>query len=141
MPRPDNISKQSAEEWFRIFRAVADGLITIYRNAGQVIVGQWQALATIPAVRIATECQNVEEAQQLIIQTIGDLESECQAAEAVFNSKRGNMPIEDYYALLLEKERKAKLGRTTIMKKFIAELPDGIKTATQKEFKKVRKDT
>ena len=151
LPRPDDIQKQSAEEWFKVFKAVADGLIEIYKSAGQEIVGQRQALASIPALlnrtegekrlalRIVTECQNIQEAEKLVCQTVGDLESECQATEAIFNLKRGNMPIEDFYALLLEKDKKAKLGRTVIIKKFIAELPSGIKTTTQKEFKKVRK--
>ena len=150
LPRPDTINNQSAEEWFKIFRAVADNLIEIYRNAGQEIVGQRQALATIPSLlnrtegekrlsfRILSECQNLEEAEALILQTVGDLETECQAAESIFNLKRGDMALEDFYALLVEKDRKARLGRTTILKKFISELPDGVKVATQKQFKKVR---
>ena len=71
LPRPDTPQKQSAEEWFRVFRAVAENLIVIYRNAGQEVVGQRQALAAIPsllnrtegesrlAVRILAECQDL----------------------------------------------------------------------------------
>ena len=151
MPRPDDIKRQSTEEWFRVFMAVAEGLIAIYRNAGQEIVGQRQALATIPAllnrsegerrlaIRIVTECQSIQEAEQLVHQTVGDLESECQATEAIFNLKRGNMSIEDFYAVLLEKDKKAKLGRTVIIKKLISELPAGVKNTTEKEFRKLRR--
>ena len=150
LPRPDTPQKQSAEEWFRVFRAVAENLIAIYKSAGQEVVGQRQALAAIPSllnrtegetrlsIRILSECQNLDEAGDLISQTVGDLETECQAAESIFNLRRGEMALEDFYALLVEKDRKARLGRTTIIKKFIAELPEGIKTATQKQFKKIR---
>ena len=153
MPRPDPcIEKQSAEEWFRIFRTVADSLISIYAMAGQEIVGQRQALATLPCLlnrneseqrlssRIMTECTTIDEAQQLIIKTIGDLESECQAAEFIFNAKRKQKSIEDFYALLVEKEKKAKLGQTNIIKKFISELPDDIKPQIQRCFNECRKN-
>ena len=41
MPRPDPVvEKQSAEDWFKIFRTVADSFISIYRTAGQENVGQ-----------------------------------------------------------------------------------------------------
>ena len=152
MPRPDpSIEKQSAEEWFRVFKTVADSLISIYAVAGQEVVGQRQALATLPSLlnrneseqrlstRILTECSTVQEAQNMIIRTIGDLESECQAAEAVFNAKRQQRSIEDFYALLIEKEKKAKLGKTNIIKKFISELPESIKPSLQKCFNEYRK--
>ena len=152
MPRPDpSIEKQSAEEWFRVFKTVADSLISIYAVAGQEAVGQRQALATLPSLlnrneseqrlstRILTECSTVQEAQNMIIKTIGDLESECQAAEAVFNSRRQQRSIEDFYALLIEKEKKARLGMTNIIKKFISELPESIKPSLQKCFNEYRK--
>ena len=51
MPRPDpSIEKQSAEERFRVFKTVADSLISIYAIAGQEAVGQRQALATLPSL-------------------------------------------------------------------------------------------
>ena len=152
LPRPDTPQKQSAEEWFRVFRAVAENLIEIYRNAGQEVVGQRQALAAIPsllnrtegesrlATRILAECQNLKEAGELIRQTIGDLESECQATELLFNIKRGSTSLEDFYAQLVEKDRKARLGRTVVIKKFIAELPDGVKVAAQKQYQKLRQN-
>ena len=149
MPRPDpSIEKQSAEEWFRVFKTVADRLISIYAVAGQKAVGQRQALATLPSLlnrneseqrlstRILTECSSVQEAQNMIIKTIGDLESECQAAEVVFNLRRQQRSIEDFYALLIEKEKKARLGKTNIIKKFISELPESIKPSLQKCFRK-----
>ena len=71
MPRPDpTVENQSAEDWFKIFKIVAESLIAIYTAAGQEIVGQRQALATLPmllnrneserrlATRIISECIN-----------------------------------------------------------------------------------
>ena len=152
MPRPDpSVERQSAEEWVKIFRTVAESLINIYRAAGQEIVGQRQALSTLPSLlnrneseqklstRLISECNTVEEAERLVIRTIGDLESECQASESIFNSKRSVKSLEDFYALLLEKEKKAKLGATTVMKKFISELPEGIKPRVQKKFTEHRR--
>ena len=152
MPRPDpSVERQSAEEWFRIFRTVAESLIGIYRTAGQEIVGQRQALSTLPSLlnrnesekklstRIITECTSIEEAEELVKRTIGDLESECQASELIFNIRRGSKSLEDFYAMLIEKEKKAGLGRTVIIKKFIAELPDAVKSRIQKKFTEFRR--
>ena len=51
MPRPHlSVERQSAEEWVKIFRIVAESFINIYRAAGQDIVGQWQALSTLPSL-------------------------------------------------------------------------------------------
>ena len=149
-PRADTVQKQTAEEWFKLFKAVAENLIQIYKLADQEVVGQRQVLAAIPtllnrteaetrlSVRILSECQDLAAAEQLITEAIGDLETECQATEVVFNMKRRNTSLEDFYALLLEKDKKARLGVSTIIKKFIAELPEGVKTAAQKEFKRLR---
>ena len=129
MPQPlPSVGKQSAEEWFKIFKSMAESIISIYRSANQEIIGQRQALATLPtllnrneselrlATRILSECTNINEAEALITWTIGDLESECQAAEIIFESKRDTKSLEDYYALLIEKEKKGKIGNTNIMK-------------------------
>ena len=122
MPRPDpSVERQSAEEWVKIFRTVAESLINIYRAAGQEIVGQRQALSTLPSLlnrneseqklstRLISECNTVEEAERLVIRTIGDLESECQASEIIFNSKRSVKSLEDFHALLLEKRKRLSL--------------------------------
>ena len=51
MPTPEPIvERQSADEWVKIFRTVAESLINIYCVAGQVIVGQRQALSTLPSL-------------------------------------------------------------------------------------------
>ena len=149
LPRPDPSMKQSVEEWFTIFKAVADNLIEIYKSANQEVVGQRQALAAIPAllnrteaesrlaVRVLSECATLAEAGVLIRQAVGSLESECQASEAIINMKRGNKSLEDFYALLVEKDKKALLGTTFVIKKFIAELPESIKITTRKQFRKL----
>lgn len=100
MPRPDpSVDRQSAEDWFKIFHAIADSLISIYRSTGQEAVGQQQALATLPsllnrnqsekrlATRIIQECKTIKEAQDVVVKTIGNLESECQASTVVFDLK------------------------------------------------------
>ena len=151
MPQPNaSVEKQSAEEWFKVFKVVADSLISIYEHANQGVVGQRQALATLPsllnrnesekrlATRIISECNSVEEAGLLITKTIGDLESECQAAESIFLMKRGQLSLEDFYAQLLEKEKKARLGTTTIIKKFISELPKQMKPKMHQKFSEYR---
>ena len=89
-------------------------------------------------MRILSECQNLDEAAVLISKAVGDLETECQAAETIFLMRRNTTPIEDFYAKLLEKDRKALLGTSVVIKKFILELPDGVKRAAQKHYKKVR---
>ena len=117
MPHPDvSVDKQSAEEWFKVFKEVADSLIGIYTAANQGVVGQRQALATLPSLlnrnesekrlanRILSECTTVEEAEKLIQRTIGDLESECQASETVFLMKRGNASLEDLCPTYRERE-------------------------------------
>ena len=51
MPTPEPIvERQSADEWVKIFRTVTESLINIYCVAGQVIVGQRQALSTLPSL-------------------------------------------------------------------------------------------
>ena len=52
--------------------------------------------------------------------------------------KRNNQSFEDFYALLVEKGKIAKLSNTTLMKKFIAELPDNIKPNIQRKFTEYR---
>ena len=92
MPVPNpSVEKQSAEDWFKIFTSVADNLIAIYRTANQEVVGQRQALATIPSLlnrneseqrlstRILQECKTVKEAEALVKKTVGNLENKCQA--------------------------------------------------------------
>ena len=72
MPKPHaSVEKQSTEDWFKVFSNVAESLIAIYRTAGQEVVGQRQALATLPslinrneseqhlATRILQECTTV----------------------------------------------------------------------------------
>ena len=154
MPVPNpSVEKQSAEDWFKIFSSVADNLIAIYRTANQEVVGQRQALATIPSLlnrneseqrlstRILQECTTVKEAETLIKKTVGNLENECQASEAVFNMKRNNRSLEDFYALLVEKGKTAKIDQTTMIKKFIAELPDNVKPSIQRKFSEYRQTT
>ena len=154
MPRPDpSIEIQSAEDWMLIFNAVAESLISIYRTVGQEAVGQRQALATLPsllnrnesekrlATRIISECATIAEAKDLVVKTIGNLENECQRAESIFELKRGKKSLEDFYALLVEKERVANIGLTNVMKKFISELPAGVKASVQKKFGECRKTT
>ena len=154
MPVPNpSVEKQSAEDWFKIFSSVADNLISIYRTANQEVVGQRQALATIPSLlnrneseqrlstRILQECTTVKEAETLIKKTVGNLENECQAAEVVFNMKRNNRSLEDFYALLVEKGKTAKIDQTTMIKKFIAELPDNVKPSIQRKFVEYRQTT
>ena len=151
LPKPNpSIDKQSPEDWFKVFASVANNLIDIYRTAGQEVVGQRQALATIPsllnrnaseqrlATRILEECKTIEEAKDLVIKTVGNLENECQASEHIFNAKRGNKSPEDFFAILLEKEKTSGLGRTCLMKKFISELPDNIKSSVQRKFTESR---
>ena len=151
MPRPDvSIEKQSAEEWFRVFKMVADSLIGIYTAANQSIVGQRQALATLPSLlnrnasekrlanRILSECNTVEEAERLVQRTIGDLESECQASDSIYQMKRGSSSLEDFYADLIEKGKKEKIGATNVIKKFISELPNTIKSRIQRKFSEYR---
>ena len=113
-------------------------------------IGQRQALATLSALlnrneserkltnRILTEFENLQQAEELIRLTIGDLESECQAAGMIFDMKRGNSSLEDFHARLLEKERKANLGMSCIIKKFIAELPDQIKPSMFKKYEEAK---
>ena len=57
----------------------------------------------------------------------------------MFNLKRNNRSLEDFYALI-EKEKIAKIGMTNVMKKFIAELPDNVKPSVQRKFTEHRKD-
>ena len=52
--------------------------------------------------------------------------------------KIGNSSLEDFYACLLEKERKANLGMSCIIKKFIAELPDQIKPSMFKKYEEAK---
>ena len=85
------------------------------------------------------ECNTVEEAERFAIRTIADLESECQASESIFNNKRNVKSSEDFYVILLEEKEKAKLGATTLMKKFISKLPEGIKPQVQKKFTEYRR--
>ena len=79
MPKPHaSVEKQSTEDWFKVFSNVAESLIEIYRTAGQEVVGQRQALATLPslinrneseqrlAARILQECATVTEAEALV---------------------------------------------------------------------------
>ena len=86
LPRPDpDPARQSAEDWFKLFKAAAGGLVQLYCSVGQEIIGQRQALATLPALlnrneserklttRILTECESLEQAEELIRLTIGDL--------------------------------------------------------------------
>ena len=51
---------------------------------------------------------------------------------------RCNSSLEDFYARLLEKERKANLGMSCIIKKFIAELPDQIKPSLFKKYEEAK---
>ena len=154
MPVPNPaVEKQSAEDWFKIFTSVADNLIAIYRTANQEVVGQRQALATIPsllnrneseqrlATRILQECKTVKEAETLVKKTVGNLENECQASETIFNMKRENRSLEDFYALLVEKGKTANIDSTTLIKKFIAELPDNVKPSIQRKFVEYRQAT
>ena len=85
--------------------------------------------------RILTECENLEQAEELIRLTIGDLESECQAAGMIFDMNRSNSSLEDFYARLLEKERKANLAMSCIIKKFIA---DQIKPSMFKKYEEAK---
>jgi hypothetical protein len=152
LPRPNpSIEKQSTEDWFNLYSSVANSLIAIYRTANQEIVGQRQALATIPsllnrneseqrlATRIIQECATIAEAEALVKRTVGNLENECQASETVYNLKRNNRSPEDFFAILIEKEKIARVGKTNIMKKFISELPDNVKTNVQRKFTEYRK--
>ena len=151
LPRPDpDPARQSAEDWFKLFKAVAGELVKLYRSVGQEIIGQRWALATLPALlnkneserklttRILRECENLEQAEELIRLTIGDLESECQAAGMIFGMKRGNSSLEDFYARLLEKERKVNSWMSCIIKKLIAELPDQIKPNMLKKYEEAK---
>ena len=147
-PSPD---KQSPEDWFKLFSSVAESFIAIYREAHQEVVGQRQALATIPsllnrneseqrlATRIIQECTTIAEAKELVIRTVGNLENECQASEHLFNVKRGTKSIEDFYAILLEKDKTSKLGRTFVIKKLIAEMPENTKPSLQRKFSEARR--
>ena len=149
LPRPDP-ARQSVEDWFKLFKAVTGGLVQLYCSVGQEIIGQRQALATLTPLlnrnaserklttRILTECENLEQTEELIRLTIGDLESECQAAGMIFDMKRGNSSLEDFYARLLENERKANMGMSCIIKKFIAELPYQIKPSMFKKYEKAK---
>ena len=74
-----------------------------------------------------------------MIRTISNLELECEASESIFTSKRNVKSLEDFYILSLKKEKKAKLGATTVMKKFIPGLPDGIKPQVQRKFTEYRR--
>ena len=118
MPKPHaSVEKQSTEYWFCVFSNVAENLVAIYQTAGQEVVGQGQALATIPSLlnrneseqrlasRILQECATIKEAEELVKKTVGNLENECQATELLMNIKRNNRSIEDFYALLIEKEK------------------------------------
>ena len=86
LPRPDpDLARQSAKDWFKLFKAVAGGLEQLYCSIGQEIIGQRQALATLTALlnrneserklttRILTECENLEQAEELARLTIRDL--------------------------------------------------------------------
>ena len=117
-PINQSVEKQSPQDWMDLFVNVAESFIELYRMAGQEIVGQRQALAAIPsllnrneserrlATRIIQECTTIRQAQELVIKTIGNLENECQATEAFYNMKRGSRSPEDFYAILLEKDKK-----------------------------------
>ena len=53
LPKPDpDPARQSAEDWFKLFKAVAGhgGLVQLYCSVGQEIIGQRQALAILPAL-------------------------------------------------------------------------------------------
>ena len=151
LPKPNpSVEKQSTEDWFKVFYSVAESLIGIYRTANQEIVGQRQALATIPsllnrneseqrlATRIVQECKTIKEAESLVVRTVGNLENECQAAEFMFNLRRNNRTPEDFYAMLIEREKTGKIGKTNVIKKFIAELPDNVKPGIQRKFAEYR---
>ena len=56
----------------------------------------------------------------------------------ICDMKRGNSTLEDFYARLLEKERKANLGMSCIIKKFIAELSDQIKPSMFKKYEEAK---
>ena len=56
----------------------------------------------------------------------------------IFDMKRGNSSLEDCCASLLERERKANLGMSCIIKKFIAELPDQIKPSRFKKYEEAK---
>ena len=128
LPRPNpSVEKQSPEDWFKVFATVAENLVAIYRTANQEIVGQRQALATIPSLlnrneseqrlasRILQECTTIAEAKDLVVKTVGNLENECQATEFVLNAGRGNKSPEDFYAILVEKDKRSRLGKTCIL--------------------------
>ena len=153
LPKPNpSVTQQSAEDWFKIFASVAENLVAIYRTANQEVVGQRQALATLPSLlnrneseqrlshRILEECTTIAEAKELVIKTVGNLENECQASEFVFNAKRGNKTPEDFYAVLVEKDRTSHLGKTCILKKFISELPENIRSNVQRKFTEARRN-
>ena len=55
-----------------------------------------------------------------------------------FDMKRGNSSMENFCACLLEKERKASLGTSCIIKTFVAELPDQIKPSIFKKYEEVK---
>ena len=89
LPRPDtDPARQSAKEWFKLLKAAADGLIQsccLYCSVGQEIIGQRQVLATLHALlnrngserkwttKIFTECENLEQAEELIMLALRDL--------------------------------------------------------------------
>ena len=73
-------------------------------------------------------------------ETIGNLENECQSTEMIFNLKRHHKSLQDFYAIL-EKEKSGKIGMTNIIKKFISELPEDIKTNVQRKFMEYRRTT
>ena len=56
----------------------------------------------------------------------------------IFDMKRGNSSLGDFYARLLEKERKANLGMSCIIKKLIAELPDQIKPSLFRKYEEAK---
>ena len=56
----------------------------------------------------------------------------------IFDMKRGNSYLKDVYARLLEKERKANLGMSCIIKKFITELPYQIKPSMFKKYEEAK---
>ena len=83
LPRPDqDPARQSAEDWFKLFKTVAGGLVQLYCSVGQEIIGQRQALAALPALlnrneserklttRILTESESLEQAEELIRLTL-----------------------------------------------------------------------
>ena len=47
LPGPDpDPARQSAEDWFKLFKAVAGELVQLHCSVGQEIIGKRQALAT-----------------------------------------------------------------------------------------------